>query len=182
MHLSRSGISILIIAGALTTNGVAAGVGNSAHATTMLTSERGSGFQQAPDLDLNQFGGGRIRLKDLRGRVVVLNFWATWCVPCRVEIPDLNKLTDEFRGQDLTVIGISWDDTDKQINAFQKQIKLNYKIVLGGESVEAKFGGVPDLPTTFIIDRTGHLRQKLVGAAEKSEFESVIRPLLAEKP
>jgi peroxiredoxin len=142
--------------------------------------DQATGAELAPDLDLVQVGGGRFHLRNLRGRVVVLNFWATWCVPCRVEIPDLNKLNQDLHDQGVAIVGVSWDDSAKQIQMFQKQIKMNYPVVLGGEPMQSKFGGVPSVPTTFIIDRAGRIRQKMVGVTERSEIETTIKSLLAE--
>jgi len=138
------------------------------------------GSELVPELDLIKAGGGRFHLKDLRGKVVVLNFWATWCVPCRVEIPELNKLSDELHGQGLTIVGVSWDDSEKQIAAFRSQTKVNYPVVFGGQLIESKFGGIPNLPTSFIIDRGGRIRQKIIGVTERSEIETTIKSLLAE--
>src|SRR5882724_2036538 len=175
----------IITAGALIASGYSPRKLNNVHtasAGSSPKSEQDASAELAPDLDLLKLEGGRFHLKDLRGHVVILNFWATWCAPCRVEIPDLNALSHGFRDQGLAVVGVSWDDTAKQVRAFQKQIKLNYTIVLGGQAIESKFGGVPGVPTTYIIDKSGRIREKIVGVSEQTDFAAIVKPLLKENP
>ena len=88
----------------------------------------------------------------------------------------------ELEAKGLTIIGASWDDTLEGINDFQNEIKLDYKVLLGGEAVQDKFGGIPSLPTTYIIDRDGNIREKIIGGRDRAGFESVIKPLLDEAP
>ncbi|HEV7842522.1 MAG TPA: redoxin domain-containing protein, partial [Pyrinomonadaceae bacterium] len=134
----------------------------------------------APDIELKTVDGKPFRLSELKGRVVVLNFWATWCIPCRAEIPELNAMQRELGDKGLTIIGPSWDDTSEGIREFQGDIKQEYTVLIGGESVQEKFGGIPSLPTTFIIDREGRIRQKIIGARDREGFEKEIKPLLDE--
>jgi cytochrome c-type biogenesis protein len=134
----------------------------------------------APDIELKTVDGKPFRLSELKGRVVVLNFWATWCIPCRAEIPELNAMQRELGEKGLTIIGPSWDDTADGIREFQGDIKQEYLVLIGGESVQEKFGGIPSLPTTFIIDREGRIRQKIIGARDREGFEKEIKPLLDE--
>jgi cytochrome c-type biogenesis protein len=134
----------------------------------------------APDIELKTVDGKPFRLSELKGRVVVLNFWATWCIPCRAEIPELNAMQRELGDKGLTIIGPSWDDTADGIREFQGDIKQDYTVLIGGESVQEKFGGIPSLPTTFIIDREGRIRQKIIGARDREGFEKEIKPLLDE--
>jgi cytochrome c-type biogenesis protein len=139
-------------------------------------------LEPAPQIELKNVTGAPFRLSDLRGRVVILNFWATWCMPCRSEIPELNDMSHELEGQGLSVVGVLWNDPDADIKAFQKEIKQDYSIVVGDESAGDKFGGVQGLPTTFIIDREGRIRQKIYGSRSRESFEAIIKPLLAESP
>jgi cytochrome c-type biogenesis protein len=134
----------------------------------------------APDIELKTVDGKPFRLSELKGRVVVLNFWATWCIPCRQEIPELNAMQRELESKGLTIIGPSWDDTAEGIREFQSDIKQEYTVLIGGETVQDKFGGIPSLPTTFIIDREGRIRKKIIGARDREGFEQEIRPLLEE--
>jgi cytochrome c-type biogenesis protein len=141
-----------------------------------------SAFPSAPELELQTLDGKPFRLNELRGRVVMLNFWATWCLPCRAEIPELSAMQREMDGNGLTIIGVSWDDTAEGIREFQSELRQDYKVVLGGEQVQDKFGGIPSLPTTYIIDRDGRIRQKIIGARERASFEAIIKPILDEAP
>ena len=147
----------------------------SARGTTASSSERA---MLAPDVELQTLDGRPVRLSDYRGRVVLLNFWATWCLPCRDEIPELNEMQRDLEARGLTIIGVAWDDTAKGIREFQRDIPQSYTVLLGGESVHQEFGGVPSLPTTFIIDREGRIRQKIIGARKRDGFEAAVKPLL----
>jgi thiol-disulfide isomerase/thioredoxin len=123
--------------------------------------------------------GGSLKLSDLRGRVVVLNFWATWCIPCRSEIPALSAMEKSLGGEGLTVVGVSYDDTADLIQDFQKDLKQDYIVVLGGKDVGSQLPASP-LPTTYIIDRQGRIREKFIGERTQAAFEAVIKPLLTE--
>jgi cytochrome c-type biogenesis protein len=136
-------------------------------------------YAAAPDVQFTKLDGSPFRLKDLRGRVVLLNFWATWCVPCRSEIPSLSAMQKDLEPQGLSIIGVSYDDTADLIQQFQKDIPQSYQIVLGGREVGSELPASP-LPTTYIIDRQGRIRDKLIGERSRAAFESVIKPLLDE--
>jgi cytochrome c-type biogenesis protein len=135
--------------------------------------------QPAPDVQFAKLDGGSLRLTELRGRVVVLNFWATWCIPCRSEIPALSAMQKTMEGEGLTVVGVSYDDTPELIQEFQKDLKQEYTVVLGGKDVGSQLPASP-LPTTYIIDRQGQIREKFIGERSQSAFEAVIKPLLQE--
>jgi cytochrome c-type biogenesis protein len=139
-------------------------------------------LKPAPDISLKTLENQDFRLTSLRGRVVVLNFWATWCLPCREEIPELNTMQKEMGDKGLTIVGASWDDTAEGIKEFQSEIPQNYTLLTGGEGVQDAFGGIPSLPTTYIIDRSGNIRETIIGARSRETFESLIRPLLDETP
>ena len=136
--------------------------------------------QPAPDVQFAKLDGGSLRLTELRGRVVVLNFWATWCIPCRSEIPALSAMQKAMDGEGLTVVGVSYDDTPELIQEFQKDLKQEYTVVLGGKDVGAQLPASP-LPTTYIIDRQGQIREKFIGERSQSAFEAVIKPLLQDR-
>ncbi|MFN2513845.1 MAG: TlpA family protein disulfide reductase [Pyrinomonadaceae bacterium] len=135
-------------------------------------------FALAPDIEWQTLAGEPLRLSSLRGRVVLLNFWATWCVPCRAEIPDLSAMQRELEGRGVSVVGVSWDDTADGIREFQSEIRQDYTVLLGGEEAQSKLGGIPSLPTTLIIDREGRIRQKIIGARDRAVFEAAVKPLL----
>jgi cytochrome c-type biogenesis protein len=136
-------------------------------------------YTPAPDVQFTKLDGSPFRLQELRGRVVVLNFWATWCVPCRSEIPSLSAMQKDMDAQGLSIIGVSYDDTADLIHEFQKDIPQSYQVVLGGREVGSQLPASP-LPTTYIIDRQGRIRDKLIGERSRAAFESVIKPLLDE--
>lgn len=141
-------------------------------------------FMPAPDVEFEALDGKAVRLSTLRGRVVLLNFWATWCQPCRSEIPEFNVLQRDLESKGLSVVGVSVSpvDTSESIRSFQKDIKQDYTVLRGAEEIGAKFGNGPGLPVTYILDREGRIRQKFIGPQSQENFEKVIRPLLDESP
>jgi thiol-disulfide isomerase/thioredoxin len=136
-------------------------------------------YAPAPDVQFTKLDGSVFRLNDLKGRVVLLNFWATWCVPCRNEIPSLSAMQKDLDSRGLSVVGVSYDDTADLVQEFQKDIPQSYQIVLGGREVGSQLPASP-LPTTYIIDRQGRIREKMIGERTRSAFEAVIKPLLDE--
>lgn len=139
-------------------------------------------FDPVPDIQFQTLGGQPFRLQDLQGQVVLLNFWATYCLPCREEIPELNQLQHELQAQGLKVVGASTDDSADGVNAYQQEVaKFEYEVLLGGSDAKAKLEH-PQLPTTYLIDRQGRIRQKIIGARDKAGWEAVVKPLLAEAP
>lgn len=125
--------------------------------------------------DLN---GNVIRLSDYKGKIVLVNFWAAWCVPCTEEIPQFVKLQDKYRNQGLQVIGISIDDTESELRDFYRKHNMNYPVIPGDQKTADAFGGVLGLPTTFIIDRDGHIRERQVGSTNFQTLEQQVSRLL----
>jgi cytochrome c-type biogenesis protein len=139
-------------------------------------------YEPVPDVEFQTLAGKSFRLKELQGQVVLLNFWATYCIPCREEIPALNALQHELQPQGLTIVGASLDDTADGVNAYQQEVaRFEYEVLLGGSDAKVKFP-TQALPTTYLIDRQGRIRQKIIGAKDKAGWEAVIKPLLAETP
>jgi cytochrome c-type biogenesis protein len=138
--------------------------------------------QPAPDVELQTLEGRPFHLTDLRGHVVLLNFWATWCIPCRTEIPEFNAMQRELKGQGLEVVGISTSpgDTVDAIRDFQKDLPQEYTVLRGPEEIGAKFGNGPGLPVTYLLDREGRIRQKIIGARDRAGWEAAVKPLLDE--
>ena len=147
---------------------------------TTPSTENARNFEPAPDVQFTKLDGKTLRLKDLHGRVVLLNFWATWCVPCRNEIPSLSAMQKELESRGLSVIGVSYDDTPDLVRDFQKDIPQSYQVVLGGREVGAELPASP-LPTTYIIDRQGRIREKMIGERTRAAFEAAVKPLLDEE-
>src|SRR5262245_34556418 len=139
-------------------------------------------FEPLPDVEFQTLEGKPFHLKELQGQVVLLNFWATYCIPCREEIPALNSLQHEFEAQGLRIVGASLDDTIDGVNSYQQDVvKFDYPVLIGGGDAKVKFAQSV-LPTTYLIDRAGIIRQKIIGARDKAGWESAVKPLLAETP
>ena len=150
--------------------------------TGQANSNNIQGARQAPDVEFTKLDGSAFRLTDLRGRVVVLNFWATWCVPCRAEMPEFNQMQRELEQNGLSVVGASVSplDTPDVIRSFQRDVKQDYTIVRGAEEIGSQFQNGPGLPVTHILDREGRIRKTFFGPQSREVFESVVRPLLDE--
>ncbi len=138
----------------------------------------------APDFELKTTDGKTVHLSDYRGKAVLLNFWATWCPPCKIEMPWFVDLQKQYAGQGLQVIGVAMDDdADQQaakIGQFAKEMNLNYVVALGNDKVGDAYGGVEGLPTTFYIGRDGRVVSAVSGLVSHSEIEDNIKKALAE--
>ncbi len=149
-------------------------------ATTTTSAAANTNFEPAPQVQFQTLTGQPFTLAELRGKVVLLNFWATWCIPCREEIPVLNAMQQELEAKGLKIVGASLEDTAAGVQEYQKDVrKFEYQVLVGGDEAKAKFGGTP-LPTTYLIDRDGRIRQKIVGARDREGWEAAVKPLLDE--
>jgi len=138
---------------------------------------------EAPDFTLESLEGKSVRLSDLRGKAVLLNFWATWCVPCKIEMPWLVELQGEYGPQGLQIVGVAMDDSSKEdIAKFVKDMGVNYPVLLGKEAVGDAYGGVPGLPESFFISRDGRIVDKIIGLKGKADIEDAIRKALSAQP
>ena len=117
-------------------------------------------------------------LADYKGKVVIVNFWATWCGPCKVEIPDFVKLYAEYKDKGLVILGISVDDSAEQLQTFMREYKMNYPVVQMRPEVEDAWGPFYGYPTSFIVARDGSICTKHLGPATKEQFEREIKALL----
>jgi cytochrome c biogenesis protein CcmG, thiol:disulfide interchange protein DsbE len=131
----------------------------------------------APDFTLPQLDGQQLQLSSYRGKVVLLDFWATWCVPCREEIPHFIELQDKYRDKGLQIIGISMDDGPDPVKAFYQQFHMNYPVVMGDAKTGELYGGVLGLPIAFVIDRTGRITSKHIGATRPEVIEKEVAAL-----
>jgi peroxiredoxin len=137
----------------------------------------------APDFSLDSLDGKTLHLSDFRGKAVLLNFWATWCGPCKIEMPWFVDLQNQYGSQGLQIVGVAMDDGSKEdIAKFAKDMGVNYPILIGKESVGDQYGGVPALPETFLIARDGKIVDKIVGLRGKSEIEDSIKKALETRP
>ena len=135
-------------------------------------------LRPAPDFSLTDLSGRNLRLSDYRGKVVVLDFWATWCDPCKQEIPHFIEMQSKYASQGLQVLGVSMDDDEPPVRQFQQQFRMNYPVALGSPELADQYGGILGLPITFVIDRNGRIAARHVGATDASVVEAEIRRLL----
>ena len=144
-----------------------------------------TGFSQnglagkAPNFKLKTSDGKTIQLSKLKGKTVVLNFWATWCGPCRAEIPGFLEVYDKYKSKGLEIVGISldrggWDD----VTPFVKKFNMTYPVVLGNEKIARLYGDIEAIPTTFIVDKNGKIVKQHVGYMKQEDFEALIKELL----
>ena len=136
----------------------------------------------APPFSLTDIAGQPVKLSDYQGKVVVLDFWATWCGPCRIEIPSFIELQKRYAAQGFTMIGISMDDSAEPVVDFYKEFQMNYPVAVGNDRLGELYGGMEGLPTTFLIGRDGRIYAKHMGATDPSVFETEIKELLAVSP
>jgi cytochrome c biogenesis protein CcmG/thiol:disulfide interchange protein DsbE len=138
--------------------------------------------QAAPDFVLKDIQGNTVRLSDYRGKAVVVNFWATWCPPCKTEMPWLVDLENKYRSQGLEIIGVALDEaSNDEIAKFARNMKLNYSVVIGDDNTADAYGNVQMLPTTFYIDRSGTIVERVVGITGRGEIEDYMKEALAGK-
>jgi thiol-disulfide isomerase/thioredoxin len=151
--------------------GVPAGIGGTG------TSEH----SLAPEFSLPDLTGQKLDLSYYRGKVVLLDFWATWCDPCRDEIPHFVELQDKYGDQGLQIIGVSMDDGPEPVREFHQRFKMNYPVVMGNAKTGELYGGVLGLPIAFLIGRDGRIFAKHIGATDISVFEKEIANLLRSR-
>jgi cytochrome c biogenesis protein CcmG/thiol:disulfide interchange protein DsbE len=142
----------------------------------------------APDATFKDLDGKDVTLASLRGKVVVLNFWATWCEPCQVEIPWMIELQQKNSDKGFTILGAAMDDEGKSVvqpyvqntefGVDGQRMKMNYPIVLGSDDIASKFGGLIGLPTTVVITRDGKIAKRFIGLANRDQLEKQVRALL----
>jgi thiol-disulfide isomerase/thioredoxin len=134
----------------------------------------------APNFDLATLDGHRVKLSDYRGKAVLLNFWATWCSPCKVEMPWFVELQKKYGNDGLVILGIAMDDSDApKIAQFASEMGVNYPVLLGTDKVSEQYGNVEFLPTSFYIDREGKIIGKGTGLLGRGEIEDNVRKALA---
>jgi peroxiredoxin len=141
--------------------------------------EIGKKGSAAPDFQLKSLDGQQVRLSDFRGKAVLLNFWATWCAPCKIEMPWFVDLQKQYAAQGLQVIGVAMDDSgEPAIAKFAKEMGVNYPVLIGKEAVGDAYGGVEFLPTTFFIDRQGKIVDRVFGLVGHNEIEEDVKKSL----
>ena len=133
---------------------------------------------KAPDFTLSDMHGNEVSLSDFKGNIVIINFWATWCGPCRFEIPDLIDLQEKYNG-DLVVLGVSLDyDGPSVVPQFAERLGISYPVLYGNGQVAHRYGGVTGIPTTFVIDRDLNVYKRYIGYRPQTVFEKDIQDLI----
>jgi peroxiredoxin len=135
----------------------------------------------APAFSIKDLNGQQLTLADFRGKVILLDFWATWCAPCREEIPRFVGWQNQYRNQALQVVGISMDDDVAAVRQFYRQFQMNYPVAMGNTQVADAYGGILGLPVTFLIGRDGWIYAKHVGLADLNVLQGEIKSQL-QKP
>lgn len=137
----------------------------------------------APDFELKLLGakGKTLQLSSLKGKAVIVSFWATWCEPCKIEMPWLVELQKKYAAEGLQVVGISMDDAEeKEVSDFARKMGVNYPVLQGTEKVADLYGGVDALPMTFWLDRSGKVVDIAIGLESESQMEESIKKSLAK--
>ena len=135
--------------------------------------------RRAPEFVRRDLTGHKLDLARLHGKVVLLNFWATWCAPCQIEMPMFARWQEQYGPQQLAVIGISMDDDSEQVRRVMHAQRIVYPVAMGDATLGRRYGGVLGLPLTFLIDRNGIVRAKFQGETDPGKIEASLRSLLA---
>jgi len=135
--------------------------------------------KNAPNFTLKDSDGKTVSLSDYKGKVVLLNFWATWCGPCKVEIPWFVEFEQKYKDRGFAVLGVSMDEEGWDVvKPYLQKNRMNYRIMVGDDKIAEAYGGVESLPTTFVVDKDGRIVKQHVGLVSKSDYENEIRQLL----
>ncbi len=152
----------------------AAGVPSAFAADTLVN-------RKAPEFVRRDLNGSSVDLKSFRGKVVLLNFWATWCAPCQIEMPIFSAWQRQYGQQSFQVIGISMDDDAAPVRSLIGKMKLNYPIAMGDAKLGARYGGVLGLPLTYLIDRNGVVRAQFQGETDVKTIEKQLNLMLDQR-
>ncbi len=153
---------------------------SSAQPQPSLTSGSFVNRMPAAQFQLTDIAGKPVSLSALKGKVVILDFWATWCPPCRQEIPHFKELYAQYKERGLEIVGLSVDDSSAEVVSFVKENKIGYPVAMADGALQKAYGGIRGIPTTFMLDKRGAIAKKYVGYQDKSVFESDIVALLNE--
>lgn len=152
------------------------------YANAEMTGNSGKEYPQAPEFTLEGLKGSRISLSDLSGKVVMLNVWATWCGPCKREIPDFIEAYERYKDKGLEIIGISVDRiSQSRVLQFAEKYKINYPVVMATSRLTKDYGPFPAIPVTIIIDKNRKIRYRQIGLVNKKFIETWFTKLAEEK-
>jgi thiol-disulfide isomerase/thioredoxin len=136
----------------------------------------------APDFELRDLADKKVKLADFRGKVILLNFWATWCLPCRQEVPLLVELQNKYGPDGLQIVGVDMDvDADDRLLNFVREQKINYPVLMADTPTEEAYGAMTLVPQTFFIDRSGKVASRVLGTVEGADIEAVIKNGLGDE-
>jgi cytochrome c biogenesis protein CcmG/thiol:disulfide interchange protein DsbE len=174
MSLAGALAAALLLAGSCNNMNMASRVSEDTVAAAATVENR----KPAPEFTLKDGEGRDISLSDFRGKVVLLNFWATWCGPCKIEMPWFVEFQRKYKDQGFTVVAVSLDEEGWDVvRPFVEEYKLNFPILLGSDETAELFGGIAALPTTFVIDKEGRIFNTHMGLVSKSDYEDEIKQL-----
>jgi peroxiredoxin len=134
-------------------------------------------YESAPDFKLTDLDGKKITLADYEGKVLFVNFWATWCPPCRQEIPGFIKLYEKYKDDGLVILGVAVSDKEKTVKAYVDRFEINYPVAMGDMKIIRDYEPGNAIPATIIVDRTGKIYHKHVGYMEQSQVEKIFKDL-----
>jgi thiol-disulfide isomerase/thioredoxin len=157
-------------------------LGNAAGPAPSSTYVNSEDRKMAPNFTMTDASGKLVKLSDFRGKAVLLNFWATWCGPCKVEIPMLKGLQQTYQDRKFTVLGVSLEEEGwTVVKPYMERAQFNYPVTVGGEDIAALYGGLNSVPTTLLIDKSGRIASVHVGLCNRSEYEGEIKAVLQEQ-
>lgn len=170
---------VFALAGCTTYSSYFSRASGSSHAESKSDGKAEAARKPAPDFTLKDADGKPVKLSDYKGKVVLLNFWATWCGPCKIEIPWFMEFEQQYKDKNFAVLGVSLDEDGwDAVKPYIAEKKINYRVVVGTEQVAQLYGDVDSLPTTFMIDREGRIAAEHVGLVSKNDYIHDIDNLL----